>query len=251
MNKKAVTLIGTFTFGLVILVNTAFAQTVETFDPQWGLAQLSNTTLENSMEKNSESVLMEDEVVDNVKQVSSPTVHKIQPGDTLSEIAKVYGVSVKELKDWNGLQSDYLYAEDQLAVAKTAAGTVKPKTTSPVIKTVSAKTATTNTVSQKQVSSKNTKKTTMIATAYTAFCEGCSGITANGTDLRANPSLKVIAVDPSVIPLGTHVWVEGYGEAVAADTGGAIKGNRIDLFMPSEDNANNWGRRTVTVEILN
>ena len=91
----------------------------------------------------------------------------------------------------------------------------------------------------------------MIATAYTAFCEGCSGITANGTDLRANPGLKVIAVDPNVIPLGTHVWVEGYGEAIAADTGGAIKGNRIDLFMPSEDNANNWGRRTVTVEILN
>lgn len=251
MNKKAVALIGTFTFGLVILVNTAFAQTVETFDPQWGLAQLTNTTLEKSMEKNSESVLLEDEVVENEAPASSPTVHKIQSGDTLTEIAKLYGVSVEELKEWNGLQSDYLYAEDQLAVAETAAGTVKPRTTSPVIKSLSGKTADTNTVSQQQVSNKITKKTTMIATAYTAFCEGCSGITANGTDLRANPGLKVIAVDPKVIPLGTHVWVEGYGEAIAADTGGAIKGNRIDLFMPSEDNANNWGRRTVTVEILN
>ena len=63
----------------------------------------------------------------------------------------------------------------------------------------------------------------MRATAYTAYCEGCSGVTANGTDIRSNPNLKVIAVDPRVIPLGTRVWVEGYGEAIAADTGGAIK----------------------------
>ena len=90
----------------------------------------------------------------------------------------------------------------------------------------------------------------MIATAYTAFCEGCSGITANGTDLRANPSLKVIAVDPHVIKLGTKVWVEGYGVAVAGDTGGAIKGNKIDLFMKSRDVAYEWGRKKVTIKIL-
>ena len=64
----------------------------------------------------------------------------------------------------------------------------------------------------------------MTATAYTAYCNGCSGITTTGINLRANPNLKVIAVDPSVIPLGSKVWVEGYGYAVAGDTGGAIKG---------------------------
>ena len=63
----------------------------------------------------------------------------------------------------------------------------------------------------------------MRATAYTAYCEGCSGITANGTDIRSNPNLKVIAVDPRVIPLGTKVWVEGYGEAIVADTGELLK----------------------------
>ena len=67
------------------------------------------------------------------------------------------------------------------------------------------------------------KTLTMRATAYTAYCEGCSGITANGTDIRSNPNLKVIAVDPRVIPLGTKVWVEGYGEAIAADTGELLK----------------------------
>ena len=59
--------------------------------------------------------------------------------------------------------------------------------------------------------------------------------TATGINLRSNPNLKVIAVDPSVIPLGSKVWVEGYGYAVAGDTGGAIKGNKIDLFMPTTD----------------
>ena len=91
---------------------------------------------------------------------------------------------------------------------------------------------------------------TVEATAYTAYCEGCSGTTANGTDLRANPNLKVIAVDPRVIPLGTKVWVEGYGEAVAADTGGAIKVNKIDVFIPNKAGAYEWGRKSVTIKIL-
>ena len=60
----------------------------------------------------------------------------------------------------------------------------------------------------------------------------------------------VIAVDPRVIPLGTHVYVPGYGYAVAADTGGAIKGNRIDLCYDTYDEAIRWGRRTVTIVIL-
>jgi uncharacterized protein YabE (DUF348 family) len=89
------------------------------------------------------------------------------------------------------------------------------------------------------------------ATAYTANCNGCSGITATGINLKANPSLKVIAVDPSVIPLGSKVWVEGYGYAIAGDTGGAIKGKKIDLFMASTDKAYGFGRKQVKIKILN
>jgi 3D (Asp-Asp-Asp) domain-containing protein len=91
---------------------------------------------------------------------------------------------------------------------------------------------------------------TMEATAYTADCDGCSGVTATGIDLNANPDQKVIAVDPNVIPLGTEVYVEGYGRAVAGDTGGAINGNKIDLYMQSEQNAIDFGRQTVEVTIL-
>ena len=96
----------------------------------------------------------------------------------------------------------------------------------------------------------STKEMTVTATAYTAYCAGCSGTTATGIDLRSNPNQKVIAVDPSVIPLGSRVWVEGYGEAIAGDTGGAIKGKIIDLFMENEQDALNWGRKTVTIKIL-
>ncbi|ANU26869.1 G5 and 3D domain-containing protein [Planococcus versutus] len=89
------------------------------------------------------------------------------------------------------------------------------------------------------------------ATAYTASCTGCSGITATGINLKTNPGLKVIAVDPSVIPLGSKVWVEGYGNAIAGDTGGAIKGNKIDLFMANKSDALSFGRKQVKVRILN
>ena len=100
-------------------------------------------------------------------------------------------------------------------------------------------------------SSGNGKVLTMVATAYGPNCKGCSGYSATGMNLKKNPTPKVVAVDPSVIPLGTRVWVEGYGEAIAADTGGAIKGNRIDVLVPSEAYArSNWGKRTVKVKIL-
>ena len=101
------------------------------------------------------------------------------------------------------------------------------------------------------VPSEAMRELTVSATAYTAYCEGCSGTTAYGIDLRSNPDRKVIAVDPTVIPLGTKVWVEGYGEAIAGDIGSAIKGHKIDLFMPSYDNAIAWGRQTVKLKILN
>jgi uncharacterized protein YabE (DUF348 family) len=88
------------------------------------------------------------------------------------------------------------------------------------------------------------------STAYTAHCNGCSGTTATGVNLRANPNAKVIAVDPGVIPLGTKVYVEGYGYAVAADTGSAIKGNKIDVFLPSKSAAYRWGSKRVKIKIL-
>ncbi len=71
------------------------------------------------------------------------------------------------------------------------------------------------------------------------------GRTASGLPV----GVGVIAVDPRVIPLGTRVFVPGYGAAVAADVGSAIKGAIIDLWMPSTAAARAWGRRTVTITV--
>ncbi len=86
----------------------------------------------------------------------------------------------------------------------------------------------------------------MIATAYTAGCAGCSGYTATG--YRAGHG--IVAVDPSVIPLGTRLYIPGYGFAIAGDTGGAIHGDRIDLGFDSLSDAVQFGRRPVKVYTL-
>ncbi len=117
--------------------------------------------------------------------------------------------------------------------------------------TSSKGTASTAATSNSSAAPSGGKEFYVSATAYTAHCNGCSGITATGINLRSNPGLKVIAVDPSVIPLGSKVWVEGYGYAVAGDTGGAIKGMKIDLFMPTKDQAFGFGRKQVRVKVLN
>lgn len=88
----------------------------------------------------------------------------------------------------------------------------------------------------------------MSATAYAAFhCGGSrSGRAALGMPARKG----VVAVDPRVIRLGTPLYIEGYGYAIAGDTGGAIKGNRIDLCFDTYSEAVSFGRRYVTVHIL-
>jgi 3D (Asp-Asp-Asp) domain-containing protein len=80
------------------------------------------------------------------------------------------------------------------------------------------------------------------ATAYTH--------TGNPTFTGVYPRIGTIAVDPKVIPLGSRMWVEGYGYGIAEDTGGSIKGNRIDVFMNTKDECLNWGRKRVRVFLL-
>ncbi|MEI7615128.1 MAG: 3D domain-containing protein, partial [Actinomycetota bacterium] len=77
----------------------------------------------------------------------------------------------------------------------------------------------------------------MVATAYVG-----GGRTATGVQARKG----IVSVDPSVIPLGTKVYIEGYGEALAADIGSSIKGNRIDLCFDSLQECRIFGRRTIT-----
>lgn len=89
-------------------------------------------------------------------------------------------------------------------------------------------------------------KMTMVATMYCPLEPGLDDHTATG--MKATRG--VIAVDPRVIPLGTRMWVEGYGNGIAGDTGSAIKGNRIDLCVDTLEECNAYGKRTVQVVIL-
>ncbi|OAH54574.1 MULTISPECIES: 3D domain-containing protein [Bacillaceae] len=158
--------------------------------------------------------------------------HTVQKGETLYKISNQYKTTVDQLKEWNNLSSNLIKVGQKLTIGETAAATSTPAP--------AEENKTTNAV----------KEITVKATAYTAYCNGCSGITATGINLKKNPNAKVIAVDPNIIPLGTKVYVEGYGEAVAGDKGGAIKGNKIDVHMPTSQKAKNWGVRTVKVQIL-
>lgn len=95
---------------------------------------------------------------------------------------------------------------------------------------------------QEQVSRGGQQVMVMEATAYTwTGCRTATGIW---------PSRGTVAVDPNVIPLGSVLYVEGYGEAIAADTGGAVKGNIIDIYLPTEAECWQWGRQQVEVRVI-
>ena len=90
------------------------------------------------------------------------------------------------------------------------------------------------------------KTLTMESTAYYGHATTASGL----KPVRNPDGISTVAVDPNVIPLGSKVYVSGYGVAIAADTGGAIKGNIIDVYLNSYEECMSWGRRQVTVQIL-
>lgn len=139
----------------------------------------------------------------------------------------------KEIKEQKGLLSKADEKEKQLMAAAVASDSKSSKG---------------GTLSRGMSSSASYSRVlSMDATAYSG-----DGVTASGTATKRNSGgYSTIAVDPRVIPLGSTVYVDGYGYAIAEDTGGDIKGNRIDVYYPSESEAQNWGRRSVNVYIIN
>ncbi|WP_172373725.1 G5 and 3D domain-containing protein [Sporosarcina jiandibaonis] len=192
------------------------------------------TRNDQSMLKGREKVVQEGEkgkiarefevVMENGKEVS----RKMTSEKTLKEpVKKVVAVGTK-------------------VIVASAAPTVKSSNS----KTKSSTSSSVGVSRSKSAAPSSSKEFYVSATAYTAYCNGCSGITATGINLKNNPNLKVIAVDPSVIPLGSKVWVEGYGHAIAGDTGGAIKGKKIDLHFPTKESAYKFGRKQVKIKII-
>ncbi|WP_066188349.1 3D domain-containing protein [Gracilibacillus timonensis] len=255
---------------------------VEQGDNLWSIADENNTSVAELKDLNQlDSTIIHP---NQILQIDKEEIHVVEKGETLGEIAKEHGVKVKDLKDWNNLDSHIIQIGQELTIEesnKEAAPSTEPKQEQPQQETAEepqqeepqqepveqeqpkeeevtaeptsapAEEQTAETPSTESDSSQQSGETINVtATAYTGQCDGCSGITATGIDLNANPNEKVIAVDPNVIPLGSRVHVEGYGEAIAGDTGGAINGNKIDVHVPTKDEAYSWGVRSVEVTIL-
>lgn len=255
MKKKivALTAIAVLSVGTAAQAAASSVHTVQSGDTLWSISQDNNVSVQDLLVWNElDSTLIYPD--QNLKVEDKVETYVVVKGDSLYKIATENNISVNDLMDWNNISSHLIFPGDELELqgTKVAAAnkTVQTATApapaaAPVQKAASAPVAV-----KAPASSTQGKEMTVTATAYTAYCAGCSGTTATGIDLRANPNLKVIAVDPKVIPLGSRVWVEGYGEAIAGDTGGAIKGNIIDLFMKDRQDALNWGRKTVTLKVL-
>lgn len=221
------------------------------------------TTIEEALEKNEIDVNKLDKVspklTDKVKKDTDITITRIEEKEIEVEEAIAFKTIEKNDSSMNKGQSKVVKQGQEGKANKTYKITyengkevARDLIAEEVIKESVAKEVAVGTKTVKVSSAPSGGKTfRMEATAYGPDCNGCSGISAYGLNIAASPTPKVIAVDPNVIPLGSRVWVEGYGEAIAGDTGGAIKGNRIDVLVQSEAwAAKHWGRKMVTVKVL-
>lgn len=260
--RKIATSIMVVAILLVVFATGVSAQEYEVKkgDNLWDIAIKYQTTVDKLVSLNE----LQTTVIQPKQKINVQETYIVEKGDTLSHIAKDYNVKVKEIKKWNDLESDLILIGQELEIKKLEPKASEPKqeTAEKATKQPEATPATTKQPTQENTSNNNKQKSSsssrqpegktfqVTATAYTAECDGCSGITYTGVNLLNDRNKKVIAVDPNVIPLGTKVYVEGYGHAVAEDIGSAIKGNKIDLHVPTKREAYDWGVRTVNITIL-
>ncbi|GAB4074878.1 resuscitation-promoting factor [Barrientosiimonas marina] len=259
---------GVILAGATMTTASAADYDVEKGDNLWGIAQDHDTTVNELVDINDlKTTIIQPKQTLNINEDNE--TYTVEKGDTLYAISHEFDVTVADLKEWNDLDSDIIQIGQGLHINGTAvnqdeevkSASTNQNASAQTNETEQAQASKSDKTKDNQKSSQSNQKSSqnkpdgktvsVTATAYTADCDGCSGITATGVNLNANPNKKVIAVDPDVIPLGTEVYVEGYGRATAADTGGAINGNKIDVHVASESKANNWGVQNVNVTILN
>jgi 3D (Asp-Asp-Asp) domain-containing protein len=162
-------------------------------------------------------------------------------GALLTTYTTITNISVTQLKEW--LQTTALFSQD-VAVMDVTTNNHQEEANSWVLETAEDWTK----YPSKEV----------IATGYTAGIESTGktedhpqyGITYSGVEVKRD-LYSTIAADPQVFPLGTILFIPGYGFGVVADTGSAIKGDKIDLYYETvEDVYNLWGKKSIEVFIV-
>lgn len=273
-------MVATIATGIIIVGSGATSVAAEEYkvksgDSLWNIANEYNTTVDELVQLNElKNTTIHPEQKIQVTEVQEET-YKVKKGDTLSKIASSFDTNVASVKEWNNLNSDLIVVGQSLSVqpgvkvakqsqvaeapkAETAKEAPKAEQSAPAKEVKAeqqpAKEEARQVSKAKEEPKQETKATgkqiSVEATAYTADCAGCSGVTATGINLNNDRNAKVIAVDPSVIPLGSKVHVPGYGTAIAGDKGSAIKGNKIDVHVPTKSEATNWGRKNVTITVI-
>ncbi|MFJ7664707.1 LysM peptidoglycan-binding domain-containing protein [Lysinibacillus sp. NPDC097162] len=282
MLKKIIAIVPVAMLSATLGANAQAATiTVQKGDTLWDLSRANNTSVENIQKLNhiNTNLIHPGDVL----TIAQQKQYIVKQGDTLWDIALNHQVTVSQIKEWNQLQTDLIHPGLNLSIfvgletntavtekpimpatheaKETTTSVTSPSSNSTSVESTPEATApsTSNSTSVESTpeatapstSNSTSKEIIVEASAYTASCDGCSGITSTGINLKTNPNTKVISVDPTVIPLGSKVYVEGYGEAIAGDTGGAIKGKRIDVFFPSQQDAIDFGVKQLKVTILN
>ena len=211
---------------------------------------------ENKIEYDSNYVIsedldasLEDGMEIEVKQIEKKTIRETEeiPYDTIIKKDKslLQGktkVSQKGKKGTKELVYEVVYEDGQPISKILLEENIITKVKNKIIKKGTKEKK--KTESKKKSTSKNSlgKKITVSATAYSG-----DGITATGTV----PRWGTIAVDPTIIPYGTKVYIPQFDEYfIAEDCGGGIRGNKIDIFMNSESQCNNWGKRSIDIYIV-
>lgn len=238
---------------LTILQAESFSEVVNTIYSASVLTSASEERLTEAQAEHDKLQDMRATLLTEKESLNEKQVEVVEKKESLdSKLADLRNVLAANQDELNNLNAQETTIKKQQAAERAAAARVATSNATNNVSTASSNAAPASNETQTTASSSTSSAgdwKTVQATGYSTQQKGLSTHTATGIDLRVNP--RVIAVDPRVIPLGSLVEVQGLGVYVAGDTGGAIKGNIIDIHYSTVSQALSWGRRSVKIRVIN
>ena len=214
------------------------------------LTSASAERVEEAQKEHDKLTDMRETLVVEKESLNEKQVAAVEKKKTLNtKVADLRKVLAENESELNNLNAEERAIKAEQEAKRRAAAARNNVTTASSNQSAASKSNSNTAQAQAPASTSAGEWRTVQATGYSTQQRGLSTHTALGIDLRVNP--RVIAVDPRVIPLGSLAEVQGLGVYVAGDTGGAIKGNIIDIHYPTVGQALNWGRRNVKIRVIN